>query len=292
MSSHRFSVIVIWQNGLDTVSDKTYTEQARREASLAAPDWFIFQDLGLQTEKPTEQKNIRMDWNLCQTYTGKSKPHYVSEQCFSETLDSCSGEFWLDLRVCSWRKLLWKNSVDTVQRDRNFSGPTSKQSNCWLSFAIKWDFFFQLSQSLSGLLENLWLLTNPLSLAANINFPSLIQALQNNTPIILSLPCSLSLKSQLYEVTIRERRHLWQGFPKSLWPVTYLQGDHATQLPSQNLTVVYFLCFCTKCVWFHYFKQQLPHRILFLSSTTRRKLFPKTFPKPLWCQHGHTVICV
>lgn len=40
--------------------------------------------------------------------------------------------------------------------------------------------------------------------------------------------------------------------------------------------VIYILCFCTKCVWLHYFKHQLPHRILFLS-TTWRKLFPKTF---------------
>lgn len=81
---------------------------------------------------------------------------------FSEALDSSSREFRLDLRVCSWREhrnSCEKTNVDPVQREGNFSGPVSKYSNCWLSFAIRW-----YLSVISGLLANLWLpkgLVNP-----------------------------------------------------------------------------------------------------------------------------------
>lgn len=44
------------------------------------------------------------------------------------------------------------------------------------------------------------------------------------------------------------------------------------QRSSQNLTVIYILCLCTKCVWFNCYRHQLSHRILFPSSTTWTKL--------------------
>lgn len=64
---------------------------------------------------------------------------------------------------------------------------------------------FQNLSIISGLLAELWLPKGLVNPAAQINFTSLSQALQNNVPIILSVSFSLSFKSQLYEVPIRER---------------------------------------------------------------------------------------
>lgn len=175
-----------------------------------------------------------------------------------------------------------------MQRAKNFSGPASKKSDCWLSFAIKWDFiFFSVVSKLQGPLGSLCLLTGALSLAADISFPSLSQALQNKAPTMMSVLFSELEEPVKWSDSQREEASLAR-VPKSLWPVSHLQGDHST-VSHKNLTDIYNMCFCTKYIWFHYFRPQLPHRILFLSSTTWKKFYLRTFQKTTsvqaWSHH-------
>lgn len=88
----------------DTVSDKIHAEQPWSGASFDAPAWLICQDQGFQTQSLLNTKCRGMSKAL------PDKPRkgkallifWAFLKGFSEPLDS--GEFWLYLRVCSWRQ--------------------------------------------------------------------------------------------------------------------------------------------------------------------------------------------
>lgn len=136
---HNYMIKQAWHNIREDVL-KTV-----REWTIICYSWWIYFS---RPKVPKHRKllNKKQGWlKPLSDIPRKVKASSFSKHCFSETLDSSSGDFWLDLRVRSWRKhknCCEKNTVDTVQRDRNFSGHVPSKNNCWLSFTIKWDIFF------------------------------------------------------------------------------------------------------------------------------------------------------